>query len=264
MGQDARMDSRPRLSNPFCRPLADPLRRDAAGWQRHPLNQLAGAVAAGAPLVALALWMYVAREGPMTLREMLGGPLIGGSVLVLWVLFVHLVACGDRLAGLGLRTDRPWFEGLVGVVGAGLLLALHVAIGGFLRRLFPPEPPPGEILELLGGLSRNPGLLALWLGPVVWIGIAGFEELWRVHLLRRLWRVWPGPLGRWAVIVFAAALVAGVHLYQPPAVMVSIGILSLLKGWYFLATGRFWSLVIAHALYDSVQIVAAVVAIRGG
>ena len=45
--------------------------------------------------------------------------------------------------------------------------------------------------------------------------------------------------------------------------MLSIFIMSLLKGWYFLVTGRFWTLVVAHALYDSVQIVAAVVAIRG-
>ena len=50
------------------------------------------------------------------------------------------------------------------------------------------------------GARRHPGLLALWLGPVVWFGIAGFEELWRVHLLRRLWRVLPGKAGQWAVI----------------------------------------------------------------
>ena len=31
---------------------------------------------------------------------------------------------------------------------------------------------------------------------------------------------------------------------------------------YFLQTGRFWSLVVAHALYDSVQVVATVIAIR--
>ena len=72
----------------------------------------------------------------------------------------------------------------------------------------------------------------------------------------------PGSAGRWAVIVGCAALVAGVHLYQPPAIMLSIGLLSLLKGWYFLTTGRFWSLVVAHALYDSVQVAVAVSAIR--
>ncbi len=252
------------LTNAHCRPLADPLGAGAADWQRRPPNQLAGAVAAAAPLIVLSVWMYGVREASLTLHEMLAWPLIGGGILMLWVLFVHVAVCGDRPAALGLRADRLGLEGLLGVAGGCLLLALNFAIVGFLRRIFPPEPPPPEIIELFDGLSRSPGLLALWLGPVVWVGVACFEELWHVHLLRRLWRVWPGPLGRWAVIFFAAALVAGLHLYQPPSVMLSIGLLSLIKGWYFLATGRFWSLVIAHALFDSLQIVAAVVAIRGG
>jgi membrane protease YdiL (CAAX protease family) len=157
-----------------------------------------------------------------------------------------------------------WIEALLGLALAGVLLALHHLTGPLLAGLFPPQPPPREMLDLLHGLSRSPVLLALWLGPVVWIGIAGFEELWRVHLLRRLWRIWPGPLGRWIVVAVSAGLVAGVHLYQPPAVMLSIGLLSLLKGAFYLLTGRFWALVVAHALYDSVQVVAIVIAIRQG
>jgi len=198
----------------------------------------------------------------MTLGMLLGGPLVGGGILIVWTLLIHRAVCGDRFAGLGLRTDRRWLEGALGVGLAAVLLVLHMTLGPILSRLFPPQPPPEEMLELLSGLSRRPGLLALWLGPVVWIGIAGFEELWRVHLLRRLWRVLPGRAGHWVVIVGCAALVAGVHLYQPPAVMLSIGLLSILKGWFFLKTGRFWSLVVAHALYDSVQVVATVSALR--
>ncbi len=55
---------------------------------------------------------------------------------------------------------------------------------------------------------------------------------------------------------------AGLHLYQPPAIMASIGLLSVLKGWLFWKTGRLWVLVVAHALYDSVQVVATVLAVR--
>ena len=257
------MEIRTWIRNPFCRPESDPLSDGARPWQDRPGAQLLGAALAAVPLVALALWMYVVREQTPTLGMMLGGPLVGGGILIVWTLLIHRAICGDRLAALGLRTDRWWLEGALGVVLAVVLLALHMVLNPLLARLFPPQPPPEEILELLGGLSRSPGLLALWLGPVVWIGIAGFEEVWRVHMLRRLWRVLPGRAGNWAVIVGCAALVAGVHLYQPPAIMLSIGLLSLLKGWYFLRTGRFWSLVVAHALYDSVQVVATVIAIRG-
>ena len=250
------------IPNPFCRPESDPLSDGARPWQQSPGAQLLGAVLAAVPLVALALWMHVVREAPPTLGLMLGGPLVGGGTLIIWTLLVHRAIGGDRPAALGLRTDRWWLEGVLGVVLAGVLLALHMTLTPLLTRLFPPQPAPEEILELLGGLSRSPGLLALWLGPVVWIGVAGFEELWRVHMLRRLWRVLPGRAGNWAVIVGCAALVAGVHLYQPPAIMLSIFLLSLLKGWYFLRTGRFWSLVVAHALYDSAQVVTMVIAIR--
>jgi membrane protease YdiL (CAAX protease family) len=256
------MEIRSWISNPFCRPESDPLRAGARPWQQHPGAQLLGAALAVAPLVALALWMYVARDETPTMGMMLGGPLVGGGVLIVWTLLIHRVICGDRFFALGLRTDRWWLEGVLGVALAVVLLALHMMLNPLLARLFPPQPAPEEILELLGGLSRSPGLLALWLGPVVWFGVAGFEELFRVHLLRRLWRVLPGRAGRWAVIVGCAALVAGVHLYQPPAIMLSIGLLSLLQGWYFLRTGRFWSMVVAHALYDSVQVVAIVSAIR--
>jgi membrane protease YdiL (CAAX protease family) len=256
------MEIRTWLANPFCRPESDPLRDGAKAWQQRPGTQLVGAALVVAPVMALALWMYVIREEAATLAMMLGGPLVGGGILIVWTLLIHRVVCGDRFSALGLRTERWWLEGALGVALAAVLLVLHMVLNPVLAWLFPPQPPPGEILELLGGLSRSPGLLALWLGPVVWMGIAGFEELWRVHLLRRLWRVLPGRAGRWAVIVGCAALVAGVHLYQPPAIMLSIGLLSLLKGWFFLRTGRFWSLVVAHALYDSVQVVTVVMAIR--
>ena len=131
----------------------------------------------------------------MTLRELLVGPLVGGGASIVWVLLVHRKIGGDRFASLGVRTDRVWLEVVCGVLLAGLLLVLHLGLSRPLNELFPPQPPPEEIVELLSGLSRRPALLALWLGPVVWIGIAGFEELWRVHLLRRLWHVWPGPGG---------------------------------------------------------------------
>ncbi len=250
------------IPNPFCRPESDPLSDRARPWQQRPGAQLLGAVLAAIPLVGIALWMYVVREQTPTLGMMLGGPLVGGGILIVWILLIHRAICGDRPAALGLRTDRWWLEGVLGVALAVVLLALQMTLNPLLTRLFPPQPAPEEILELLGGLSRSPGLLALWLGPVVWIGIAGFEELWRVHMLRRLWRVLPGRAGNWAVIVGCAALVASVHLYQPPAIMLSIFLLSLLQGWYFLRTGRFWSLVIAHALFDSVQVGATVIAIR--
>jgi membrane protease YdiL (CAAX protease family) len=247
---------------PSGRPLADPLRPDASPWQRRPPAQLLAAFAALIPMATLVLWTYVLQESPLTIAGLLLWPLLGGGCLILWLLFLHILVSGDSLDSLGLRRDRVRLDLLLGAAGSLVLLGLSFGFQATLGQLFPPRPPVPEILELLSGLSRNPGLLALWLGPVVWIGVAGFEELWRAFMLRRLWRVWRGPAGRWAVLLLVSVLVGLIHLYQGPAAVASIGLMSILMGWFFMATGRLRALIVAHALFDSIQILGAVIAIR--
>ena len=81
-------------------------------------------------------------------------------------------------------------------------------------------------------------------------------------LLRRLWRLWGGPAGRWGGLLVVSALFGLVHCYQGMAAVISIGLMSILVGWFFMATGRIRALIVAHALFDSIQIVTVVVAIR--
>jgi len=243
-------------------PLIDPLRRDARPWQGHSSAQLLAASAALVPMGALVFWTYVLRESPLTITGLLLWPLLGGGSLVLWLLFLHVLVSGDSLESLGLLKDRAWLDLLLGAAGSLVLLAMQLGFQATLARLFPPIPPAEELVELLSGLSRNPWLLALWLGPVVWIGIAGFEELWRAFMLRRLWRVWGGGVGRWASLFIVSALFGLAHSYQGPAAVVEIGLISVPMGWVFMATGRLRTLVAAHALYDSIQIAFALIVIR--
>jgi hypothetical protein len=248
--------------NSSCRPAIDPLSPSARSWQHRSAVQLAGAGAAILPMAALSVWMYVVRQEPLTLVHMLLGPLVCGSTLILWILFLQFAVSGDRAEGLGLRTDRRWLEiGLGCLLGVAFLL-FHFGFQATAGRLFPSRPPSPEIMRLFVELSRDPLLLALWLGPVVWIGVASFEELWRVFVLRRLFLAWPSPTGARIAVLLVSGLFAAAHGYQGPAAVVSIGLISLAKGFFYLATGRFWALVVAHAVYDSVQIVLAVVAIR--
>jgi len=244
------------------RPLIDPLRRDARPWQGHPSAQLLAALAALVPMAALVLWTYVLRESPLTIAGLLLWPLLGGGCLILWLLFLHVLVSGDSLESLGLRKDRAWLDLLLGAAGSVVLLAMKLGFQATLARLFPPNPPAEELVELLSGLSRNPWLLALWLGPVAWIGIAGFEELWRAFMLRRLWRVWGERAGRWASLLLVSALFGLAHFYQGPAAVVEIGLISILMAWFFMATGRLRALIVAHALYDSIQIAFALIVIR--
>ena len=244
-------------------PIDYPLPPEARPWQRHAATQILAAVAAAAPVAAIGIWIYLLQDSPMTLNGMLLGPLLGGGSLIFWLLFLQFLVCGDGPAGLGFLRGRPWLDIGLGVGLSIGLLAFRFVFGATVARLLPPRPPVEEMIELLDGLSRNPLLLAIWLGPVVWIGVALFEELLRVFLLRRLWLVWNGPVGKWAVILGVSALTGVAHGYQGWAAIVSIGIMSVFKGWFFMTTGRVRALVVAHALYDSAQIVMAVIMIRG-
>jgi len=224
--------------------------------------QLSTAMAAIIPMVALTVWMYLTRDSVPGLNEFFLGPLLFGGSMIFWLLFLHVVVCRDGLQSLGFKVDGFWMDVVIGCgLGAGFLL-LKALMQPMLNSLFESRPPSTEIIQLIYGVAADPWLLALWLGPVVWIGIAGFEELWRVFVLRRLWNVSSGTKGKWMVLLLVSVLIGLAHGYQGPAGIVSIGFKSVLMGWFFMTTGRTRALIVSHALYDSVQIIMAVVAIR--
>jgi len=243
-------------------PSAAPLRSEARPWQRNTSTQLLSALALAVPMAGIAWWVHLLQEGGITLRLMFLGPMAGGGALTVWILFLHLAVCGDGLDRLGFVRKSPWRGILLGVGLAAALLAFHFAFNAAAGQLFPPRRPSPGIVELIAGVARDPWLLALWLGPVVWLGVAFFEELARAFLLRRLWQVWPGTEGAWGAILAVSALIGTVHQYQGSGAVVSIGLQSVLLCWFYLRTGSILSLIVGHALYDSAQIVLAVVTIR--
>jgi hypothetical protein len=230
--------------------------------QQQNLIQVFAAIAAILPLALLTTWMYLVRDTVPDQSEFFLGPLLFGGGMIFWMLFLHIVVCRDKLQSLGFRIDGFWMDMATGIaLGAGFLLLKSVT-QPLLNGLFAPRPPSQEILQLIQGVSSDPWLLILWLGPVVWIGIAGFEELWRCFVLRRFWNVFGSTGGRWMTLIGVSALIGLAHGYQGPAAIISIGFKSILMGWYFMATGRIRPLIVSHAIYDSVQIVMAVIAIR--
>jgi hypothetical protein len=225
--------------------------------------QFLAALAAIIPMVLLTTWMYLLRDRVPGQSEFFLGPLLFGGGMIFWLLFLHIVICRDKLQSLGFRMDGFWMDIITGVgMGIGFLF-LRSLMQPLLNDLFAARPPSPEILKLIYSVSSNGWLLALWLGPVVWIGIAGFEELWRCFVLRRLWIVFNKGFGKWMVLLAISSLVGVAHGYQGPAAALSIGIKSVLMGWFFMATRRTRALIVCHAIYDSVQIILAVISIRG-
>jgi len=169
------------------------------------------------------------------------------------------------LANIQLKLGK-WYTDIAAGVLLGLLsLGLKVLQGVVQSRLMPSTSSPAsqEVITLFSGIAHNPLLISIWLGPVVWIGVAAFEELERVFMLNRLWKVWPQPVMVWLVLVLSAVLFALVHIYQDPLSMLFIFFQGLLYGWYYLQFGRLWPLIIAHAIYDSLQVIQVVMVFRG-
>lgn len=231
-------------------------------FQQQTVVQILAALAAIIPMAALTTWMYLLRDSVPGMSEFFLGPLLFGGGMIFWLLFLHIVVCRDSLQSLGFKIDGFWKDVAIGIGLGVAFLLLKTLMQPMLNNVFDSRPPSTEIIQLIHSVSSDPWLLALWLGPVVWIGIAGFEELWRVFVLRRFWNVFSGTGGKWMILLLISALVGVAHGYQGPAAIISIGFKSVLMGWFFMATGRTRALIVSHAVYDSVQIITAVVAIR--
>jgi len=64
--------------------------------------------------------------------------------------------------------------------------------------------PNMELLGLMLDMRESPILLILWFGPVLWIGIALYEELIRVFILSSLWKISNKQIWSIAVIFISA------------------------------------------------------------
>ncbi len=117
-----------------------------------------------------------------------------------------------------------------------------------------PSRPNLELLGLMLDMRNNPVLLILWFGPVLWIGIALYEELIRVFILTSLWK-WSEAMA-WivSVIIFTSLIIGLTHWSQGPYGIVTIGIKSVVSGVFFYNKRRLMPLVYAHVLYDGLQV----------
>ena len=111
-----------------------------------------------------------------------------------------------------------------------------------------------ELLGLMLDMRENPLLLVIWFGPVLCIGVALYEELIRVFILSSLWKFSNKKLWAISVIIISAVIFGFAHWSQSSYGIVTIGIQSIVSGLYFYKYRRLFPLVIAHVLYDGIQV----------
>lgn len=214
------------------------------------------------PIYGFAVTTHLTKDVAYTVGEMLWYPLVLGGLGILWIAFLNRLLCNESLADMNFRPGAVGRDILGGVFLAAILYLLFFLEQATIYRWLARNNR--DALGLIRGLAASPILLFVWLGPTVWLGVAGFEEVSRAFMLKRLWSVGRSRFARWAAIVASGALFGLAHAYQGPAGIAGTGILGLFQGWVYLRFGRIWPLIIAHALYDSVQIVWVVFLIRSG
>jgi membrane protease YdiL (CAAX protease family) len=214
-------------------------------------------------LVALAIMVFIPFGMMILFRnhqssgfatiELIAYPLLfgGGSIVVLYFLKKYFLKepLSDFNSGKGnWKTDILW----------GFALVTVYFILFYIERLtlinYLSFNSNTELLGLMLDMRENPWLLALWFGPVLWIGIALYEELIRVFILTSLWKFSNQILWTIAVIIISSAIIGLAHWSQGSYGIVTIGIKSMVAGFFFYKYRRLLPLVIAHVLYDGIQV----------
>jgi len=214
------------------------------------------------PIFTYIIGSHVMRGGAYTLKEMLLYPLVFGTATIVWLGFLYRSFCRKEWRRIIHKPGAWWFDILGGIGLAAVFLLISFLQRATLDRWLPRPAGNTTVLNLIGGLSRSPLLLAVWLGPVVWIGVAAFEEIQRVFTLDLLGDIGPRRWQKGLILVFSSVLFGLAHLYQGPAGMIGNFVFGMGMGWAYLVAGRIWPLIIGHALYDSVQIIMAIIQIR--
>jgi membrane protease YdiL (CAAX protease family) len=212
------------------------------------------------PVSIIMIWYRLTHADAFTTNEMLLYPLFIGGFNILLILALNKYLLKGLLSDFNPGTGKWHMDIIAGLALTAIYFLLVFIERATVMRFLPQgKPPSPEVINLMTDLSNDPLLLAIWLGPVVWIGVALFEELQRVFFMNCLWQLSKNKYWEIFTIIFVAMAWGFMHLYQGPFGIISVSIQGLVMGFYFHKFRRIWPLIISHALYDSIQIIMFVI-----
>ena len=220
------------------------------------------AAVAGFPAV-LMIWYRMHQVSTLASIELIAYPLLFGGLGIIVILLLKRFYLREPLSDFNSGSGNLFTDILWGLALAIACFALFFISQMTLRDLLDFRPN-AELLGLMLDMRAHPWMLLVWFGPVLWIGIALYEELVRAFLLTELWsfaesKVWIG-----LSIVLAGTLFGLVHWGQGPYGIVTIAMKSIVIGAFYLRVRRILPLVLAHVLYDGVQVAAFLLTYPGG
>lgn len=222
-------------------------------WQSKNWVQLLAIAVGVLPGYIFTIVFHLRSDESLTMRSVLWYSMgIGGVMTVVMLLLLRFL-CGESIRDLNRKPGKWWKDILVGIGLSVLSIAALILLSNPINALFAREPDSG-LGKVFNEMTQNPWLFAMFIGPSLIIGAAIFEELSRVFLLSRWWKMSPNKIWQWAGILISVALFGFAHIYQGPAGVVMTGLYGLIMAMYYYFLGRVAALMIAHYLHDALQI----------
>jgi len=230
-------------------------------WQSKPWTQMLAVVLGVLPLYSSLIILQLRSDQPISIQGFTLYLAVIAPLGIVVALLLLRFLCGENPRDLNLRPGKLSSDLLAVLVLSLVIIVASVISTHFLSELLPESPSSTSVTDLFVELAGNPGLLVLFAGPLFLLGAAS-EEVIRVLLLSRLWKVWPSTPAKLVSIVISACLFGLVHLYQGPVSAWWTAIFGLIMALYYLRFGRAVPLILAHYLTNALQVVVFAVLAR--
>lgn len=216
------------------------------------------------PINLIMIWYRLNQTENFSTKDMLIYPLLFGGSTIILILILNKYVVQDTFKSSFNMGNGTWYWDIFsGVILTTIAFVLFFIEKQTLMIWLPNNNPANiEILNAIIDIANNPILLIIWFGPVLWIGIALFEELSRVFLLKCLWNISDNETWIFVSIFLTSILIGTVHLYQGMAGVIGIGLKSIIFCLYYYKYRRLFPLVFSHVLYDGLQFAYLIVQLR--
>jgi membrane protease YdiL (CAAX protease family) len=222
-------------------------------WQGKAWIQLLAVVLGVLPLYSDLVILQFRSELQISLQAfVLYLTVIAPVALVIALLLLRFL-CGENPRDLNLKPGRLSSDLLATLVLSLVEIVASVISSYFLSKLLPESPSNTSVTNLFVEVASDPRLLVLFVGLLLLLGAAS-EEVVRVFLLSRLWKIWPSAAGKLLVIVISACLFGLIHLYQGPVSVTGKVIFGLIMALFYLRFGRVVPLILTHYLTNALQL----------
>lgn len=230
-------------------------------WQGKAWIQVLAAVLGVLPLYSSLIIYQLRRGQPPSLQGFIFYLAVISPLSIVIALLLLRFFCGENPRELNLRQGKLSSDLLAALILFPVILVANVVSNSFLSVLLPDSASSAGIKDLFLEVASKPGLLVLFVGPLVLLGAAS-EELIRVFLLSRLWKAWPSTMGKLIAVIISACLFGLIHVYRGPVHVAWTALFGLIMALYYLRFGRVLPLILAHYVTNAIQVIVVAMLAR--